>query len=83
MAIPDKRWQPPYVTIETTMGEFVVECYWKHAPQTCRNFAELARRGKLIFQFIRQNINFREIPTPIYVTYKIINNAIIPKVNQK
>ena len=27
------------------MGEFVVELYWKHAPNTCRNFAELARRG--------------------------------------
>lgn len=27
------------------MGEFVVELYWKHAPMTCRNFAELARRG--------------------------------------
>ena len=27
------------------MGEFVVELYWKHAPMTCRNFAELAKRG--------------------------------------
>lgn len=27
------------------MGTFVVELYWKHAPNTCRNFAELARRG--------------------------------------
>jgi peptidyl-prolyl cis-trans isomerase-like 1 len=27
------------------MGEIVVELYWKHAPQTCRNFAELSRRG--------------------------------------
>jgi len=45
MAIPDKSWQPPFVSIETTMGEFVVELYWKHAPMTCRNFAELARRG--------------------------------------
>lgn len=27
------------------MGEIIVELYWKHAPQTCRNFAELARRG--------------------------------------
>jgi len=27
------------------MGEIVVELYWKHAPLTCRNFAELARRG--------------------------------------
>lgn len=22
-----------------------MELYWKHAPNTCRNFAELARRG--------------------------------------
>ncbi|XP_066249987.1 peptidyl-prolyl cis-trans isomerase-like 1 [Euwallacea similis] len=43
--IPDKMWQPPLVQFETTMGEFVVELYWKHAPQTCRNFAELTRRG--------------------------------------
>jgi peptidyl-prolyl cis-trans isomerase-like 1 len=27
------------------MGEIVIELYWKHAPNTCRNFAELARRG--------------------------------------
>lgn len=27
------------------MGDFKVELYWKHAPVTCRNFAELARRG--------------------------------------
>lgn len=27
------------------MGQFVFELYWKHAPNTCRNFAELARRG--------------------------------------
>ena len=27
------------------MGEFEVELYWKHAPNTCRNFAELVRRG--------------------------------------
>lgn len=26
------------------MGTFVVELYWDHAPQTCRNFAELAQR---------------------------------------
>ena len=23
----------------------VIELYWRHAPNTCRNFAELARRG--------------------------------------
>ena len=27
------------------MGEIAIELYWKHAPNTCRNFAELARRG--------------------------------------
>jgi len=43
--IPDKSWQPPTVSIQTTMGEIVVELYWKHAPNTCRNFAELSRRG--------------------------------------
>ncbi|XP_046998700.1 peptidyl-prolyl cis-trans isomerase-like 1 isoform X3 [Schistocerca americana] len=43
--IPDKLWQPPYAVLETTMGEIVIELYWKHAPATCRNFAELVRRG--------------------------------------
>jgi len=45
MSIPDKNWQPPTVSLDTSMGEIVVELYWKHAPITCRNFAELARRG--------------------------------------
>lgn len=27
------------------MGDVTIELYWKHAPKTCRNFAELARRG--------------------------------------
>ena len=27
------------------MGELEVKLYWKNAPMTCRNFAELARRG--------------------------------------
>uniref|UniRef100_A0A182KB22 PPIase cyclophilin-type domain-containing protein n=1 Tax=Anopheles christyi TaxID=43041 RepID=A0A182KB22_9DIPT len=43
--IPDKLWQPHFVAFETTMGEVTIELYWKHAPNTCRNFAELARRG--------------------------------------
>uniref|UniRef100_A0A2P2I5Y7 Peptidyl-prolyl cis-trans isomerase n=1 Tax=Hirondellea gigas TaxID=1518452 RepID=A0A2P2I5Y7_9CRUS len=45
MSIPDKTWRPPFVVLDTTMGEVVVELYWSHAPNTCRNFAELARRG--------------------------------------
>ncbi|CAG0881891.1 unnamed protein product [Darwinula stevensoni] len=43
--IPDKTWQPPYVALNTAMGEILLELYWQHAPITCRNFAELARRG--------------------------------------
>ena len=43
--IPSKDWQPSSVIFETSMGKFEVELYWKHAPNTCRNFAELARRG--------------------------------------
>ncbi|KAK1607080.1 hypothetical protein QYE76_030753 [Lolium multiflorum] len=35
----------PEVTLQTSMGEFTVEMYHKHAPKTCRNFIELSRRG--------------------------------------
>uniref|UniRef100_A0A3Q1LW66 Peptidyl-prolyl cis-trans isomerase n=1 Tax=Bos taurus TaxID=9913 RepID=A0A3Q1LW66_BOVIN len=44
-AIPPDSWQPPNVYLETSMGIIVLELYWKHAPKTCKNFAELARRG--------------------------------------
>ncbi|ETE72622.1 Peptidyl-prolyl cis-trans isomerase-like 1, partial [Ophiophagus hannah] len=27
------------------MGLMILELYWKHAPKTCKNFAELSRRG--------------------------------------
>ncbi|XP_067863560.1 peptidyl-prolyl cis-trans isomerase-like 1 isoform X1 [Heptranchias perlo] len=43
--IPPDSWQPQNVTLETTMGNILLELYWKHAPKTCKNFAELARRG--------------------------------------
>jgi peptidyl-prolyl cis-trans isomerase-like 1 len=33
------------VVFDTTMGQFVVELYPSHAPRTCKNFVELARRG--------------------------------------
>merc|ERR1711973_1022376 len=45
VTLPGKNWQPPYVKFDTTMGELAVELYWQHAPNTCRNFAELSRRG--------------------------------------
>jgi peptidyl-prolyl cis-trans isomerase-like 1 len=43
--IPDNNWRPPFVALETSLGEIVIELYWNHTPKTCRNFAELARRG--------------------------------------
>eukprot|EP00958_Prasinococcus_capsulatus_P015366 scaffold1634_cov353-Prasinococcus_capsulatus_cf.AAC.7 len=33
------------VNLETSMGSITVELYTSHAPRTCKNFAELARRG--------------------------------------
>ncbi|RDD43394.1 Peptidyl-prolyl cis-trans isomerase-like 1 [Trichoplax sp. H2] len=34
-----------HLTFMTSMGNFVVELYWNQAPRTCRNFAELSKRG--------------------------------------
>ncbi|ORZ01059.1 cyclophilin-like protein [Syncephalastrum racemosum] len=33
------------VVLETSTGTVHIELYWDHAPRTCKNFAELARRG--------------------------------------
>lgn len=33
------------LSVRCRMGTIVVELYWDHAPKTCKNFAELARRG--------------------------------------
>lgn len=35
----------PRVEIKTSLGNFEVELYVKHAPKTCKNFIELSRRG--------------------------------------
>jgi hypothetical protein len=35
----------PYVVLHTSAGEIGCELYWDHAPKTCRNFYELAKRG--------------------------------------
>ncbi|EDQ86024.1 uncharacterized protein MONBRDRAFT_21690 [Monosiga brevicollis MX1] len=45
MSVPPASWRPPTVEFKTSMGTMVFELYWDHAPNTCRNFAELARRG--------------------------------------
>ncbi|TEB32687.1 hypothetical protein FA13DRAFT_1731181 [Coprinellus micaceus] len=33
------------VVLETSMGDIQLELYWNHAPKTCKNFLELAKRG--------------------------------------
>ncbi|KAG2197617.1 hypothetical protein INT47_006680 [Mucor saturninus] len=33
------------VILDTSMGSVHVELYWDHAPKTCKNFLELAKRG--------------------------------------
>ncbi|KAK9322533.1 cyclophilin-like domain-containing protein [Lipomyces orientalis] len=33
------------VRLETSMGSITIELYYSHAPKTCKNFYELARRG--------------------------------------
>jgi len=33
------------IVLETSMGTITVELYWQHAPKTCQNFEQLARRG--------------------------------------
>jgi len=33
------------VVLETSMGDIQIELYHLHAPKTCKNFAELAKRG--------------------------------------
>ncbi|TNN84349.1 Peptidyl-prolyl cis-trans isomerase-like 1 [Liparis tanakae] len=43
--IPADTWQPQTVAMDTTMGTIVLELYWRQAPKTCKNFAELCRRG--------------------------------------
>ncbi|KAI6131917.1 cyclophilin-like domain-containing protein [Pisolithus croceorrhizus] len=33
------------VVLETSLGDVQLELYWEHAPRTCKNFAELTKRG--------------------------------------
>lgn len=33
------------VVLNTSMGDIKLELYWDHAPKTCNNFKELAKKG--------------------------------------
>lgn len=37
--------EAPVIQIDTSMGSFQVELYYKHAPKATKNFEELAKRG--------------------------------------
>jgi hypothetical protein len=37
--------QREVVVLETSMGNVSMELYTEHAPKTCKNFKELARKG--------------------------------------
>jgi cyclophilin family peptidyl-prolyl cis-trans isomerase len=37
--------EAPQVQIDTSMGSFTVELYYKHAPKTVKNFVKLAEKG--------------------------------------
>jgi peptidyl-prolyl cis-trans isomerase-like 1 len=37
--------EAPQVQIDTSMGSFTVELYYKHAPRTVKNFIGLAEKG--------------------------------------
>jgi cyclophilin family peptidyl-prolyl cis-trans isomerase len=39
------KMEAPLVEINTTMGSFTVELYYKHAPRTVTNFIELSKKG--------------------------------------
>jgi len=49
------------------MGQIVIELYWDHAPDTCRNFAELCRRGYY------NNTKFHRIIRNFMIQGKIIH----------
>ena len=63
------------------MGEFVIELYWNHAPNTCRNFAELCRRGyfdgtkfhRIIKDFMIQGLKSLKL----YDFHKLIASFVI------
>lgn len=42
-APPPQQWT--HVQFDTSIGSFVVELYYKHAPRTCYNLAALAHTG--------------------------------------
>lgn len=53
---------PKAVILETSMGPVTFEMYDKHAPQTCRNFIELANRGYYNGPFLR-------VPTRVWSVF--------------
>lgn len=55
--MPQIMENPSHINLCTSMGEIRIELYWKHAPKTCKNFAELCRK-----QYYSNTIFHRIIP---------------------
>jgi hypothetical protein len=45
------------ILLNTSMGDITVELYWDHAPRTCKNFYELAKKG-----YYRNSLFHRVVP---------------------
>lgn len=41
----EKKGSQMSVLLDTSAGAIAIELYWEHAPQTCKNFFELAKSG--------------------------------------
>lgn len=68
--------KPNRVAIETSLGTFEVELYWNEAPKTCKNFAELSRRG-----YYNRTMFHRVIPDFMiqgnkWLYFDILNNIL-------
>ncbi len=58
--------EAPQVQIDTSLGSFVVELYYKHAPRTVENFVGLARKGYYDGVTVRASGLLREVPRRPY-----------------
>ena len=67
----------PQVELQTSIGNFVVELYVKHAPKTCKNFRELARRG-----YYNNTIVSLRLVGILQVTARLTHAILPPAVSQ-
>lgn len=64
------------VTYICRMGQITIELYWDHAPETCRNFAELCRRGYYNNTKFHRIIRNFMIQGKILIPFKVLRYLI-------